>query len=141
MISNVELLHGLDHGNTNEIIQGLDHDADLELINLNGFTALLHMCSVGEHDIIVHIIVEYEGNYLHQEKDGWDCLAFASYRGDVDTLKYLLTLPDINSDSGNRIEFARERAQSQHQFQVVKILDSFIVQYYERLQHELESRL
>ena len=139
MISNVELLHGLDHGDTSEIVQGLDHEADLELINLNGFTALLHMCSVGEHDIVAHIVQEYSGNYLHQEKDGWDCLAFAAYRGDVDTLKYLLKLPNIHS--GSRIEFARERALSQHQFQVIKLLDNFIVQYYEQLQDAMESRL
>ena len=56
--------------------------------------------------------------------------AFAAFRGDVDTLKFLLSLPNML----DRVEFARERAQMANNYQVVKLLDSFIIEYYENLE-------
>lgn len=110
----------IDTGSTESMVLAIDHGADIELQNANGFTALLHMCSVGEHDVVYHLIEDRGANYKQKENDGWSCLCFAAYRGDVATVKYLIALPAITIDD---IRIAKRKAEHSHQFQVVQLLE------------------
>lgn len=137
LLANVELLMALDEAHTEGIVRALDHGADHSLANGNGFTALLHMCSAGEHEIVMHLISNTADDYTHKEKDGWSCITFAASRGEVETLRFLLSLPNISTAD---LELARKQARESRQYQAVQMLTQHISHLRQQQQLQLQQQ-
>lgn len=124
-MADAELRSGIDREDTGAVWVGLEHGAMRELTNSEGFTPLLYFCSIGDYEAIEHLIHMRHAEYLGREKDGWDCLMFSAYHGDVDTVSLLLRLPHINALGS--VPDARHIASDNRQYQAQAMLDDYMI--------------
>ena len=106
------------------VLLGLEHGASVEIANQNGYTPLLYFCSVGDYDEVEHLIQDRGADYLKRESDGWDCLMFSAYLGDIDTIGLLLSLRNI--DFKDSVSFARRIAIDHEQYQASAMLSNWV---------------
>ncbi len=100
---------------------------DLNLQNLNGITALMKCCDIYNNYDIVQLLVNAGVNVNIQDKYDASALIRASVSGFTQSVKILLTVPDINIElvakNGKNAKMISEDYDHQD---IVKLIDDYI---------------
>ena len=112
-----------DHADVVQLL--IDAGADIE--SSMGYTPLCAASSEGALDA-VKLLVRAGANVCVADEEGNTCLMLASREGHIDTVRYLVSLPQMNSHkTNNEGNTALDMATSEHHVEVVQVLERDLV--------------